>query len=105
MIARVTLAEVDTVRMRLDDMIDLFRESVLPAQRAQDGYRGCYVLATPDGKALVLTLWENAEAAEASVAGGHYERQVEKYVTFFRAPPGRETYDVVVVDAPLPATG
>lgn len=105
MVARVTLAEVDVVRMRLDAMIDLFKESVLPAQRAEPGYRGCYVLANPEGKALVLTLWEDAEAAEASLMGGHYERQVEKYVTVYRAPPGREAYDVVIVDEPVPAPG
>jgi heme-degrading monooxygenase HmoA len=105
MVARVTLAEVDTVRMRLDALVDYFKESVVPAQREQPGYRGCYVLATPEGKALVLTLWEDAAAAAASLTGGHYERQVEKFVTVYRAQPGREAYDVVVVDAPVPATG
>lgn len=105
MVARVTLAEVDTVRMRLDAMIEHFKESVVPAQREQPGYRGCYVLATPEGKALVLTLWEDAEAADASLTGGHYERQLEKFVTLFRAPPGRDAYDVVVVDTPVAATG
>ena len=104
MVGRVTLAEVDTVRMRLDAMIDFFKESVVPAQREQPGYRGCYVLATPEGKALVLTLWEDAEAAESSLTGGHYERQVEKFVTLYRAPPGREAYDVVVADAPALAS-
>ena len=38
MVARVTLAEVDTVRMRLDALIDSFKESVVPAQREQPGY-------------------------------------------------------------------
>jgi heme-degrading monooxygenase HmoA len=105
MVARVTLAEVDTVRMRLETMIERFKESVVPAQREQPGYCGCYVLTTPEGKALVLTLWEDAEAAEASLTGGHYERQLEKFVTVYRAPPGRDAYDVVIADAPVPATG
>ena len=105
MVARVTLAEVDTVRVRLDALIDLFKESVVPAQREQPGYRGCYVLTTAEGKALVLTLWEDEAAAAASLTGGHYERQIEKFVTVYRASPGREAYDVVVVDAPVAASG
>ena len=40
MVARVTLAEIDTVRMRLEDAIELFERSVLPALWEQDGLRG-----------------------------------------------------------------
>jgi heme-degrading monooxygenase HmoA len=105
MVARVTLAEVDTTRARLDVLVEHFRTSVVPAQREQPGYRGCSVLTTPEGKALVLTLWEDDEAAQASLTGGHYERQLEKFVTVYRAAPGREQYDVALVDAPVPATG
>src|SRR4051794_30081672 len=103
MVARVTLAEVDAVRMNLGALVKLFEESVVPEQRSQEGYRGCYVLTTPEGKALVLTLWDDEECAAASLAGGHYGRQLEKFVTVFRAPPGREAYDVSVVDAPVAA--
>ena len=28
------------------------------------------------------------------LASGHYAAQVAKFATFFRSPPGRETYDV-----------
>jgi heme-degrading monooxygenase HmoA len=102
MIARTTLAEVDAVRMSVDDAVELFRESVLPALREQAGYQGSYVLLSPEGKALVLTFWDTEEAAEAGIAGGRsfYAEQIEKFVTIYRAPPGRETYDVVLADAP-----
>jgi heme-degrading monooxygenase HmoA len=103
MIARATLAEVDAVRMSLDDAVELFRESVLTALREQDGYQGSYVLLSPEGKALVLTFWETKEAADAGIAGGRsfYAEQIEKFVTIYRAPPGREMYDVVLADAPI----
>lgn len=100
MIARVTLAEIDAVRMSVERAVELFKESVLPVLREQDGYEGAYVLASPEGKALVVTFWASEEAAEANVASGYYAEQVEKFVTFFRAPPGRETYEVVVAEAP-----
>ena len=103
MVARVTLAEVDVVRRSLDDLVEFYTQSVMPAQRARDGYEGGYVLTTPEGKALVMTLWRDEEAAEAGVATGFYSEQVEKFVTVFKTPPGREMYDIAVADVPVVA--
>ena len=64
---------------------------------------GCYVLTTAEGKALVMTLWSDEEAADAGLASGHYSDQVAKFATFFRSPPGRDTYDVGIAEAPLGA--
>jgi hypothetical protein len=47
-----------------------------------------------------MTFWGDDEAAERSLAGGLYAAQVDKFVTLLRAPPGRETYEVSVADAP-----
>ena len=60
-------------------------------------------LATPEGKALVMTLWRDAETAEAGLASGLYDEQVEQYVAFFRSPPGRELYEVVHAETPAGA--
>jgi hypothetical protein len=100
MVARVTLAEVDTVRVSMSQGVRLFEESVLPELQQQDGYAGCYVLTTPEGKALVLTFWTDDDAAEAGIASGLWSAQVEKFVTIVRTPPGRETYEVAVAEAP-----
>lgn len=100
MVARVTLAEVDTVRMRLEDAIELYKESVIPTLQEQEGYEGVCALATPEGKAVVITFWETEEASEAGIAKGFYGEQVEKFVTFYRAPPGRESYEVVIAEMP-----
>jgi heme-degrading monooxygenase HmoA len=107
MVARATMAEIDPVRMSLEAAVDLFRESVIPALHEQDGYEGVYVLLAPHGQALVLTFWENDEAAEAGLAGSRsfYSEQVEKFVTLYRATPGREAYDVVLAEQPTAATG
>jgi heme-degrading monooxygenase HmoA len=105
MVARVTLAEVDTVRVSLEAAIDRYRTSVIPAMEAQDGYEGVCVLATPDGKAMVITFWDTAEASEAGVESGFYAEQVQKFVTFYRATPGRESYDVVISEMPGVRTG
>jgi heme-degrading monooxygenase HmoA len=102
MVARATMAEIDPVRMGIDEAVELFRDSVLPALHEQPGYQGVYVLLSPDGQALVLTFWESEEEADAGLAGGRsfYSEQVEKFVTLYRAPPGRETYEVVIAEEP-----
>ena len=107
MVARATMAEIDTVRMSVDEAVDTLRESVLPALHEQEGFEGVYVLLSPEGQALVLTFWETKEAADGGLAGARsfYEQQVEKFVTLYRAPPGRELYDVVLAEAPLGAIG
>ena len=74
MVARVTLAEIDAVRMSIDSALELYRTSVMPALHAQDGYEGCYVLTTPEGKALVVTFWSDEDAADAGLESGHYAR-------------------------------
>src|SRR4029453_14962603 len=102
MIARETMAEIGPVRMSLDDAVELFRESVVPALYEQPGYEGVYVLVSPEGQALVLTFWESEEAAEAGVSGARsfYSEQVGKFVTLYKAPPGRENYRAVLAEAP-----
>ena len=100
MVARVTLAEVDVVRQSLGGMVEFYKEAVMPAQHAQDGFEGGYVLTTPEGKALVLAFWRDEAAAEAGIDSGFYVEQVQKFVTVFKAPPGREMYDVAVADVP-----
>ena len=107
MIARVTLAEIDAVRMSVDQAVTVFRESVVPALREQDGYEGVYVLLSDEGKVLALTFWESEEAADAGIAGSRsfYAEQIAKFVTLYRSPPGREEYNVVLADAPAVAIG
>jgi heme-degrading monooxygenase HmoA len=103
-IARATMAEIDPVRMSVDDAVELFRGSVVPALHEQPGYEGVYVLVSPEGQAMVLTFWENEEAADAGLAGSRsfYSEQVEKFVTLYSALPGRETYEVVLAEEPTP---
>ncbi len=107
MVVRTTLAEIDVVRRDPTDAIVVFEESVVPALHDEDGYQGCYVLLSEEGKLLVLTFWSSEEAAEASRTSGFYQAQIEKFTSdlvVFNAAPGRETYDVVVAEAPDGAT-
>jgi len=105
MVARVTVAEIDPVRQNPQRAIERFESVLIPALHEQDGYEGCYVLLSEEGKVLVISLWSSEETAQASRASGFYQEQIEKLsdVVFFRAPPGREAYEVVVAEAPITA--
>lgn len=100
MFARITLFEIDTLRINLDDALEMFKEMILPEARKQEGYEGMYVMRTSEGKGLVMSLWANEEAATAGVTSGYYEEQVAKFVTFFRSPAGRESYELVLAEPP-----
>ena len=99
--ARVTQLEIDTTRMALDEAVRLFNEQVLPGLREQEAYEGTYVLANPDGKALLVTFWETEEAAEAQAGTGFYAEQLARFAAIFRSPPGRDRYEVLVSDRPV----
>jgi len=97
--ARVTLLEIDTLRVSVDDALKLFEEGVMPGLRDQPGYLGVYAMATPDGKALLMSFWESAAQAETT-ENTWYTGVLEEYMTIFRSQPGRESYDVRLAEPP-----
>lgn len=103
MYSRVTSLEVDTVRIDMEEAVALFRDYVLPNLCEHEGYQGALVLTTPEGKGIVVTLWATEEAASASAAFASGE--VERFMTLFRAPPGRDHYEVTFADVPQVSVG
>jgi heme-degrading monooxygenase HmoA len=103
MVARVTVAEIDPVRQDPRQAIRRFESVLVPALHEQEGYEGCYVLLSDEGKVLVVTFWSSEDAARATRASGFYQSQIDKLADFvvYRASPGREGYDVVVSDLPV----
>jgi len=98
MYSRVTQLEIDTMRVDIHEAVALFESDVLPGLQAQPGYQGCVVLTTPEGKGMILSYW--AAEADAAAAVGIATEAIERYVTLFRSPPGREQYEVALLDAP-----
>jgi heme-degrading monooxygenase HmoA len=98
MFARITQFEIDTVRISLEQALQRFKETILPEVRKQPGYLGVYVLQTPEGKGILVSLWASEEAAEAGVESGYYDEQVAKFLMFTRQPPGRDHYEVVLAE-------
>jgi heme-degrading monooxygenase HmoA len=100
MFTRVTLFEIDTLRISLDDALELFKKLVVPEAQKREGYKGMYVMRTPEGKGLIVSFWASKETAMSGLSSGYYDDQVKKFVTFYRSPPGREHYELVFSEDP-----
>jgi heme-degrading monooxygenase HmoA len=98
MYSRVTLLEIDTVRVDIDEAAELFRAEVAPRLAEQEGYEGALALVTPEGKGMIITFWETEEGAQD--VSGFASAELERHVTMFRSPPGREYYEVAFADMP-----
>jgi heme-degrading monooxygenase HmoA len=98
--ARLTLLEIDTVRIPTEAAVEVFKQEVLPDLQKQPGYLGVLVMSTPVGRGALLSFWESEEAAEAGATSGWYPEELERYMTLFKSPPGRERYEVAFADLP-----
>jgi len=94
--ARVTLFEIDPLRISLPDALEVFRQRVLPRLQLQKDCEGVLVLETPEGRGLLLSFWRSSEAADAAIKSGFYDEQVAEFAMFLRQPPDREHYEVVL---------
>ncbi|HWC31432.1 MAG TPA: hypothetical protein VG845_15225 [Dehalococcoidia bacterium] len=93
--ARVTLFEMDTLRIGLDEALELFKERILPRLRAHPQCTGVIALETPEGRGMLITFWDSEAAAAESLEAGFYDEQLAEFTMFLRQPPGREHYEVV----------
>jgi heme-degrading monooxygenase HmoA len=97
MFARVI--RIKTKIERIDEAAKLFEESVIPLLKNQKGYKGAYFLTDHKiGVSIAITLWENEEHMLATESSHFFQEQLVKFMTFFKAPPIREAYEVVVQD-------
>ena len=81
---------------KVDEALQIYRESILPELRQQPGFKGVMGLVDRSkGKAISLTLWESEADALASGAGSAYmQASLAKFAAFFVAAPVIETYEV-----------
>ena len=95
MFARLTIIQVDTER--IDEGIEIYRDSVVPAAKSQKGFRGVSLLVDrKSGKAISIVLWDSEEDAIANEKSHYYQEQLVKTMHLYREPPIREGYEVVI---------
>jgi heme-degrading monooxygenase HmoA len=95
MYARVSIAPA--VPGKSDEVVRIYRESVVPACKTQKGFKGLYLLHDrKTGKGITMSLWETEADMTAAEASGFYQQQVAKFKDVLTGPPVKETYEVSI---------
>ena len=82
---------------KIDEGIGIFRNSVAPAARQQQGFKNVYLLVDRAGNKIIgLSLWESEADLSKVFASGFYQEQVGKFAAVFAGPPEREVYEVAL---------
>ena len=82
---------------KANEAATIFRDSVVPAARQQQGHSRAILLSDPNtDKAIAIGLWETEADAAAVSNSGWYQEQVAKFASVFAGPPVREVYEVTV---------
>ncbi len=83
---------------KVDEGIQLYRESMLPEARQQRGFKGAMGLVDRStDKSISITLWQTEADAQASGVGSAYmQAQIAKFASPLASAPVFETYEVVV---------
>jgi hypothetical protein len=102
MFSRMTVLQVSPER--IDEGVEIYRTSVLPEARKQDGYRGaCVLVDRALGRAISITFWRAEKDALANEENLYYQEQLVKFLSFLAGPMIREAYEVKVFDIHPPA--
>jgi heme-degrading monooxygenase HmoA len=83
---------------KMDEVVSIFRDSVIPASRPQKGFKGVFVLTDRStDRAIAIGLWETeADLPAVDETGGYYQEQIAKLAQLIASPPVRELYEVGV---------
>ena len=93
MFARLTIVQVEVDK--IDEVIKIYGDNVVPSAKGQKGYKGILMLTDrKTGKGISLTLWESEQDAIANEKTGYYQQQVGRFKDFFTKPPVQEGYEV-----------
>ncbi len=92
----VRAANVSIRPGKMQEVIDLHNDSLIPAAKAQKGWQGSYLMTdTVNGKILSITVWESEEEMVASETGsGYLQEQVAKFDSVFAEPPNFSHYEL-----------
>jgi len=95
MYARLT--EMNIKPDKIDEAIEIYRKSVVPAAKSQKGFVAAYLLTDrPTGKGISMTFWKTEQDALANERNRYYQEQLVKFIEFFQSPPIREGYEISV---------
>jgi len=97
MYARVTITQLQPGKT--EEAVSIFRDSIVPAAKQQQGFKGALLLTDPNPnavKGITITLWETEADMSTGETSGYYQEQLAKVASLVAAPPVREAYEVSV---------
>jgi heme-degrading monooxygenase HmoA len=95
MYARVTFAH--SLPGKSDEVMQIHRESVVPACKQQKGFKGLYLLHDhTTGKGITMSLWDTEADMTAAETSGFYQQQLAKFKDVLDAKTVREGYEVSI---------
>ena len=95
MYSRVTIVQVHPDKM--DELITVFRDSIVPAVRQQAGCRKLLLFTDADAaQAISVSVWESETLWAESEKSGFVQEQIAKLAGILAGPPTREAYTLSV---------
>jgi heme-degrading monooxygenase HmoA len=98
-VARGTFGQVQPGADKQEEVIELFRDAVVPEMKQQPGFKGALLLLDrATGKCTSFGVWASEADMKANEQSGHYHQQLVKLGHLFAGPPVREVFEVVSWD-------
>ncbi|MCI0829070.1 MAG: antibiotic biosynthesis monooxygenase [Chloroflexi bacterium] len=86
---------------KMQDLIKAYDDSVVPAQKAQKGYQGSYLMTdASSGKALAISVWETEADLVASGDSGYVQEALTKLADLFEDSPKLDNYELSSDNSP-----
>jgi heme-degrading monooxygenase HmoA len=81
----------------MDEGIQIYRDSVVPAAKQQQGFKGAFLLTDRrSNKAITITLWETEADMRAGEVSGYLREQLAKATSVLTVGPVLEGFEVSV---------
>jgi heme-degrading monooxygenase HmoA len=85
---------------RIDEVIKMFEEEVIPVGKSWKGYRQSYFLGNRStGECVAFTLWDSEEDIVANDQSSSYQELLGKVAPLITSAPVREVYEVIIQDS------
>lgn len=89
---------INVKRERIDEALQIYQTSVVPAGKSYKGYRGIYVLTDREAsKIITISLWDSAEDTQTIETRGYFKAQADKFREVQLAPPVQEGLEVTFI--------
>ena len=81
---------------KLEEMLQIWQDSVMPAAKSQQGFQGNLLLGDrTTGSVMSISLWDSEADMMAGEQSGYYQDQVAKLSSMFTAQPDMKHYEVL----------